>query len=599
MLQFKQLKRENSRPPHLQAKLKVGRPGDKYEHEADAAADRVLRMTDTDQIQMQPIEEEEEELMPKLRMQPIEEEEEMMQPKIQMQTEEEEEELLQPKLIQKQACSSCGDKELPGKQTSSTDVQNSPSSHIESCCGQALPDSTRGFFESRFGHNFRNVKVHTCDSAVQMNSQLGSQAFTYDNNIFFNKGKYNPENPEGRQLLAHELTHVVQQNNSNGAIQRKLTVEDDYPKKYVDSFIGKQKKGKDISESLSNTERLGFVSILLGKLSPHFNVEGTGQVKSAGKKEPELVKDSKATASCCMHILTRKSSTNDWKILVADHLSPHTLKEETSILINSELSPVKFGTHTSTGRKHIYDKAQVILGHEMCGHAALMELKAHPEGKRAVTNVHDPTVKIENEIAKEQGVKKENLRGLATAGVHRGESFGKMVIEQFKLNMGSIYGLPSSEQNKMRMLADMIRTFDMFVELRGHSDNQGSEAAKQEVSDRRARLAQKFLMNMGVTWKAEVSISKDKKISVTRFLRKGLSDKEPPEGVNPARQDRFRRVEVIVASFPWALSELPPGISEKQQKKMDLKKTIENPGNVEKLKKSGTPCEQLLIEKAY
>ena len=180
-----------------------------------------------------------------------------------------------------------------------------------------------------------------------------------------------------------------------------------------------------------------------------------------------------------------------------------------------------------------------------------------------------------------------------------------MVIEKFKLNLGSIFGLPASEQNKMRMLADMIQEYDLFVELHGHSDNAGSEAAKQEVSDRRASQAKKFLMKMGVSLFADVKISEDKKVPkvpVKRFVLKGLSDKEPPEGGDPA-QDRFRRVEVTVASFPWALSELPLGISKDQLKKMGLrdkdKDTFAKPGEVENLRDEGTPCEKLLIDKAY
>ena len=70
------------------------------------------------------------------------------------------------------------------------------------------------------GYNFSNVRVHTCDSAVQMNQQLGAQAFTYRNNVFFNKGKFSPESSEGKKLLAHELTHVVQQN-GQGMLQKK------------------------------------------------------------------------------------------------------------------------------------------------------------------------------------------------------------------------------------------------------------------------------------------------------------------------------------------------------------------------------------------
>ena len=189
--------------PALQTQLKVGKPNDEYEQEADRVADRVMNMPESS-----------------IQQQPIEEEEEMAQPKLLIQTQEEEE-MIQPFWIQKQGCSSCVEKEIPGVQTAPLALQKSPLNHIESCNGQAMPDSTRGFFESRFGQSFENVKVHTCESAVQMNQQLGAQAFTYGNNVFFNKGKYNPGSSEGKKLLAHELTHVVQQNGGLKRIDKK------------------------------------------------------------------------------------------------------------------------------------------------------------------------------------------------------------------------------------------------------------------------------------------------------------------------------------------------------------------------------------------
>ena len=264
-----------------------------------------------------------------------------------------------------------------------------------------MSDGVKNDMESKIGSDFSNVKIHTDSRAVQMSQEIGAQAFTNGDHIYFNNGKYAPGNAEGKHLLVHELAHVVQHNGTKKSIQRKLTVEDDYPQAYVD-FALKKPRGRDNSKDLSNTERLSYVTVLFGKLSPHFNVDSGGQVKPSGdKKESDLAKDTKATASCCLHVLTRKASTTDWKILVADHLSPHTFEEKASVLINSEISPVGFGRHTETGAKHMYDKGQVILGHELCGHASLMELGAHPEGARAVTNVHDPTIKIENEIAKE------------------------------------------------------------------------------------------------------------------------------------------------------------------------------------------------------
>ena len=61
------------------------------------------------------------------------------------------------------------------------------------------------------GHNFENVRVHTGAEAVQMNRDVQARAFTHRNDIYFNQGNYSPGSTDGKRLLAHELTHVVQQ----------------------------------------------------------------------------------------------------------------------------------------------------------------------------------------------------------------------------------------------------------------------------------------------------------------------------------------------------------------------------------------------------
>ena len=89
--------------------------------------------------------------------------------------------------------------------------------------GSPLDNQTRSFMESRFGNDFSGVRVHTDSSSVSMNKELGAQAFTHGNDIYFNSGKYNPGSSDGKKLLAHELTHTIQQ---TGAVQAKLQPEE-------------------------------------------------------------------------------------------------------------------------------------------------------------------------------------------------------------------------------------------------------------------------------------------------------------------------------------------------------------------------------------
>ena len=231
--------------PAIQAKLSIGQPGDQYEQEADAMADqvvsRVAQSTDAPGVQrmcpecaaeegVQKMDEEEE----SLQMQGMEEEEEPIQAKeeeeesVQMQAMEEEEEVAmkvqrkpifesneEPGVQRKCAACSAGEvypkriQRMGGAGQASGDLENRLNSSKGS--GNPLPEDTRSSMESAFGTDFSGVKVHTDNSSVQMNQDLGAQAFTHGPDIYFNSGKYETGSTDGQKLLAHELTHVVQQ----------------------------------------------------------------------------------------------------------------------------------------------------------------------------------------------------------------------------------------------------------------------------------------------------------------------------------------------------------------------------------------------------
>ena len=91
--------------------------------------------------------------------------------------------------------------------------------------GSAMSKDTQQEMGSGFGADFSNVKIHTDSKAVQMNKDLGAQAFTHGSDVYFNEGKYNPESKSGKHLLAHELTHTVQQGASGNSVQRLVIPE--------------------------------------------------------------------------------------------------------------------------------------------------------------------------------------------------------------------------------------------------------------------------------------------------------------------------------------------------------------------------------------
>jgi hypothetical protein len=86
--------------------------------------------------------------------------------------------------------------------------------------GSPLPPPVRDFMEPRFGANFDHVRIHTGTDAAHQSAQLGANAFTYGNNVFFGKDKFQPQTAKGKELIAHELTHTIQQ----GAASQKTVV---------------------------------------------------------------------------------------------------------------------------------------------------------------------------------------------------------------------------------------------------------------------------------------------------------------------------------------------------------------------------------------
>jgi hypothetical protein len=233
----------------VQAKLTVGAVNDPYEQEADAVADRVVnqinsppeaqstvqREGEEDELQMKPIdgaiqrEGEEDELQMKpidgaiqregeedeLQMKPIDgaiqregEEDELQMKPIDgaIQREAEEDELQMKPMIQRQEEATAAPNEVEGA------IEQSRGS------GQSLDEGLQGSMGQAMGADFSGVRVHTGDQANQLNQSLQAKAFTTGQDIYFRSGEYNPGSRGGQELLAHELTHVVQQNGA--AVQR-------------------------------------------------------------------------------------------------------------------------------------------------------------------------------------------------------------------------------------------------------------------------------------------------------------------------------------------------------------------------------------------
>jgi hypothetical protein len=102
--------------------------------------------------------------------------------------------------------------------------------------GSQLPDTLRRSMENSFGADFGRVRLHTGPSSVELNRSLQSRAFTIGGDIFFARNQYQPESEADQALLAHELTHTIQQGASRSVrVQRALVDGDSQDQKFTNS----------------------------------------------------------------------------------------------------------------------------------------------------------------------------------------------------------------------------------------------------------------------------------------------------------------------------------------------------------------------------
>jgi hypothetical protein len=186
---------EQKKKPHLQTKLKVSTPGDQYEQEADRVAEQVMRMaappvhSDTSQVRQS------------------------------------------SGLSVQRKCARCEDDEnLLQRKESHADAGSHASASqdvpqvmrdVLGSAGQPLDAATRDFMESRFEYDFGNVRVHSGAQAQAAARSVDALAFTVGRDVVFGAAQYSPHTTEGKRLLAHELTHVVQQGATGSKLHRK------------------------------------------------------------------------------------------------------------------------------------------------------------------------------------------------------------------------------------------------------------------------------------------------------------------------------------------------------------------------------------------
>ena len=294
--------------------------------------------------------------------------------------------------------------------------------NVISSGGQPLDRTTRQFFEPRLGRDLSAVRVHTDSAASRSASAIDARAYTLGHNIVFGSGEYAPHSESGRHLLAHELAHVSQGHGSN-KLHRRLKV--------------------DAAASDDPATAISMMDPLITALCPDFETDSTTGVVSPKSGTPCSIPRFRAVATsshplgcCCLCTMTRPWGAN-WKIVVTATNAPKTDEGQHTVRMTPTSGPTapELRQWTAGPAESVVSLSPAeTFGHELCGHAALMKIRTHPahgpDTDRSYSDIHDPTVRVQNALATEMGVAGPR-RGLAGEGTHRGESLRVFTVGPF------------------------------------------------------------------------------------------------------------------------------------------------------------------------
>jgi Domain of unknown function (DUF4157) len=306
----------------LQAKLTIGQPGDQYEQEADRVAAQVVQRTNLlksnpskPALQRQELKEEDElQMKPEISMlqrQEAEEEDELqMKPEISMlqRQEAEEEDELQMKPLQRQKSQE--------HEEASADLETSINSARGR--GQSLESGLQQQMGQAMAADFSGVKVHTDATADRLSQSIQAKAFTTGKDIFFKGGEYNPSSQSGQELLAHELTHVVQQTGRGDApVQRDaLTEEEELQMK---PMSGQGILDRKLPHGVSQNG--GLVQQKQNLIQRKINrIEGVSSVPWQGKRDKLNILADKYNAKEEEHLTSQTTETLQLELKAIDNM---------------------------------------------------------------------------------------------------------------------------------------------------------------------------------------------------------------------------------------------------------------------------------------
>jgi hypothetical protein len=369
-------------------------------------------------------------------------------------------------------CGTCGRKDKLLQRRADADAQGfgaeaPPIVHeVLRSPGSPLDTQTRSFMEPRFGHDFSRVRVHTDAKAAESALAVSAAAYTVGADVVFGAGTYAPATAGGRRLLAHELTHVVQQRGPVlSASPLGISATHDHSEREADAVAERvaaggraehvsahampelrrtlkvmkpaheipNPKGKGLIQTNAATVE-NYLSTLCatGKVTVDATSGAVGVSKEFCTRPAATLlgfpmpwrtdspAELSATPTGCGCICDLVDSANSWRIKVDDKHWPHTDFDKPAnaskpggtggvVTTPSPNSPSLWGAATAGGKTLDIDP-WLVLGHELCGHGWLGDSGKHgpdetsPRGEGG----HQATVARENELRREHGIE---LRG--------------------------------------------------------------------------------------------------------------------------------------------------------------------------------------------
>jgi peptidoglycan hydrolase-like protein with peptidoglycan-binding domain len=256
----------------FQAKLEVNKPGDQFEKEADAAANAVVNKSNSKPllqqkkisgIQRLSTPTEDERLgTNESRMEKDKEVQTKLIQKANAEPEEKKDQKIKPPDMEKEKKKKTPvqTKQESGAGQASTKLSSRLENNWGS--GKKLPANTLNEMGSSFGADFSEVRIHNDNEAAELNREINAQAFTHGKDIYFNEGKYKPETSSGKELLAHELTHTVQQTGTTQLNKKPAGIQRKDPPKEERNLQSKRFAGDpDLENALDGKKNIKFGAV--------------------------------------------------------------------------------------------------------------------------------------------------------------------------------------------------------------------------------------------------------------------------------------------------------------------------------------------------